>query len=465
MFILYNGNGSGSQDIQRTEQIQASVWSIVRGQAARSLRIAGDSDSAASLELMPYELWKGTNTFGDDFEVFRLVAPSETYREVELNVDGDQHKTRYESIFKALEAVGNPIRFIGMDVAAEYPSTELTQTRSPSIRPEGKKFRLPDEWILVESLFEGGQGWTYLVRRANDSNQISYVFKRLKNKKRVARFHAEIKALKLLSHPRILKIIDDGDANGSPYYVAEYCENGDLSRRDLSGLTVREKLIFYRQICDAVAAAHEAEIIHRDLKPSNILVRGDGSAVVGDFGLCIHLTDIDNRFSSPSEAIGARDYIAPELEDGRTEDPKASADVYSLGKLLYFLLAGRSFSREKHRVAPYNLLIPESKTPDRFLYFVYDLLDKTIANDPTDRFQNATELRKALDGVIVKIENNAHVLDMKVRQNCVYCISGEYRPMGGSGDQFGQRLICWSCGNIQQFGTQYTGVKPWWLSS
>lgn len=324
---------------------------------------------------------------------------------------------------------------------------------------------LPGDWRIERSLSEGGQGWTYLVKRVTVENGPLFVLKRLKNRNRADRFVAEIKALKTLSHPGILSIVDTGEADGMPYYVAEYCENGDLSKWKPSNTTLLEKVTLFRQITDAVSAAHSAGIIHRDLKPFNILVRANGAMVVGDFGLCIHLDELDGRLTSLNEPVGPRNYIAPELEDGRLEDPEPSADVYSLGKLLYFMLTGRSFSREKHRTAPFDLLHPDHGPVEPGVHFVYELLDKTIVADPEARYDDATALRQALDGVIMKIENNANVLNMSVRQQCLYCREGYYRVMQGtSPDQHNLKLVCSNCGNFQEFVSQNTAARDWWSS-
>ena len=324
---------------------------------------------------------------------------------------------------------------------------------------------LPADWKIERSLSEGGQGWTYLVRPATVENGPLFVLKRLKNRNRADRFVAEIKALKTLSHPGILSIVDTGEADGMPYYVAEYCENGDLSKWKPSNTTLLEKVKLFHQITDAVSAAHAEGIIHRDLKPFNILVRASGAMVVGDFGLCIHLNDLDGRLTSLNEPVGPRNYIAPELEDGRLEDPEPSADVYSLGKLLYFILTGKSFSREKHRTAPFDLLHPDHGTVEAGVHFVYELLDKTIVADPRARYGDATALRQALDGVIMKIENNANVLNLSVRQQCLYCREGYYRVMQGtSPDQHNLKLVCSNCGNFQEFVSQNTVARDWWSS-
>jgi serine/threonine protein kinase len=239
-----------------------------------------------------------------------------------------------------------------------------------------------------------------------------------------------------------------------PFCVAEFCQRNDLSKADLSEKTLLEKLEFYREICDAMAAAHRSNIIHRDLKPQNILIRSDGSVAVGDFGLCLDLSDLEARATLSSEAVGARHFIAPELEDGRLADPKPSSDCYSLGKLLYYILTRRSFARERHRAPNYDLCTSRA---DIHLFFVYELLDKTITISLGDRYQSAGELLDALDGVIMKIEQKAHVLDLRVPQHCLYCISGSYQAMTPTSPH-DARLICMNCGNIQHFA----GGRAWW---
>lgn len=337
-------------------------------------------------------------------------------------------------------------------VSNEVPISESNETVS---RPQTRASWVPRNWKIVQSLPEGGQGWTYLVKHTEGSDQQTCVLKRLKNKKRLARFNKEVDALRKLSHPGILRIIETSQPDEEPFYIAEYCEKGDLTKLDLSRRTLLSKLQLFREICDAMAAAHGTNIIHRDLKPQNILIRGDGSAALGDFGLCLDLGDLEERITSTAEAVGPRHYIAPELEDGRDPDPKPSSDCYSLGKLLYYILSGHSFARERHRDTSYDLRTFDA---DIRTFFVYELLDKTIATSPAARFQSAGELLKALDSVILRIEQNAHVLNMNVPQHCLYCISGRYQPITGVDSSQELRLICTNCGNIQFFA----GGRPWW---
>jgi serine/threonine protein kinase len=320
-------------------------------------------------------------------------------------------------------------------------------------------------------LDQGGQGVTYVVHRIGDLDK--FVLKKLKNQKRLDRFKLEIEALRKLNHPNIIKVIDyelrSADKATSCYYVSEYCPKGDLSKVDLAGMALLDKLRLFRQVCEAMAAAHRKNLMHRDLKPANILMRSDGSVVVADFGLCLDLSQLEERQTRTSEAVGPRLYMAPELEAGRDENPQPSSDCYSLGKLLYYIMSGRGLPRERHREQKYSLLKPEC---DQGLHFVYELFDKSIQEDPASRFQTAKEFLMELDGVMDGIERSAHVLDLNVKQHCLYCRSGFYQKQLLTGpshrndtksdafrfwgtNHMGERdmmaLVCNTCGNVQLF--------------
>src|ERR1700688_3838589 len=122
------------------------------------------------------------------------------------------------------------------------------------------KFK-PRHWTIQDSLDQGGQGWAYLVRRVDEVGNQLYVLKRLKNKDRLARFKQEINALKKLTHPGILKIIATSSEDEEPFYVAEYCEKGNLAKFDLTSFGLLERLLVFSEICEAVGAAHSAQMI------------------------------------------------------------------------------------------------------------------------------------------------------------------------------------------------------------
>jgi Protein kinase domain len=328
--------------------------------------------------------------------------------------------------------------------SAQTKSVPRQRERTPT--PSQTEAWLPSRWRIVGHLGEGGQGWTYKVRRSESSDKEVYVLKRLKNKNRLQRFQREVAALTKLQHPGILRIIETAEDSEEPFFVTELCEGPDLSKATLSGMDLLMKLRLFRQVCDAVAAAHTVGILHRDLKPSNIFIRKDGSVVVGDFGLCIDLNDAKERATMTSEAIGARMYIAPEVEMGRTEDPEPSSDVYSLGKLLYYILGARNLTREDHVEPEYDLRTRNSESE---MHFVYELFDRTITKSPKERLQNAELVLVSLNNVIERVQLKAHVLRPSIPQRCLFCGIGEYHFSTPSVNSL--RGICSKCGNVQEF--------------
>lgn len=338
-------------------------------------------------------------------------------------------------------------------------------------------------WKRIRSLGEGGQGRTFVVRRADSTDEQTYVLKVLKNRNRKERFELEGAALAGLSHPNVVKLIEYHGEDDEFFLVTEFCEAGDLESLDLCRMPLRDRLLMFRQVCDGVAAAHRVGLLHRDLKPKNILVRKDGSLAVGDFGLCLDLNSDAERLTQTGEAVGPRDFIAPELEGDRADDLGPSCDCYSLGKLLYYFLDCRTLPRERHRQLRYNLL---GKGAEAAIHFAYDLLDRSVVEDPTARFPDASAFLAALDGIIKKMDHNAHVLDLSVKQGCNYCIEGIYQlqllnePHNYQGNQPDNRsahrfwgtndmdqkpwmmLVCDTCGHVQMFRRDLTTDPERW---
>ena len=155
-------------------------------------------------------------------------------------------------------------------------------------------------------------------------------------------------------------------------------------------------------MCDAVVAAHGTGILHRDIKPQNIFIRKDGSIAVGDFGLCIDLNDMKERATHTLEGVGAERYMAPEVPKGRMDEPQATIDVYSLGKVLYFMISGKTLLREEYGEGDDDLREPNANPS---VHFVYEIFDKTITTQPKDRFQTAADVLTALDGVIERVRS------------------------------------------------------------
>jgi serine/threonine-protein kinase len=155
----------------------------------------------------------------------------------------------------------------------------------------------------------------------------------------VARFRREAQAVARLSHPNIVTVIDRGDFEGCQYIVLEHVEGTNLKdvvERE-GGLPVAQALALTHQVARGLAFAHEHGIVHRDVKPQNVLLDADGRAKVTDFGIARSL-DRDDALTLTGTLLGTSDYIAPEQASGERGD--AQSDQYSLGALLYELLAG-----------------------------------------------------------------------------------------------------------------------------
>lgn len=326
-------------------------------------------------------------------------------------------------------------------------------------------------WEVVRPLAEGGQAHTFLVK--DKATGLLAVLKRLKNVKRLDRFRTEVEVLKSLKHPGIVELFADDLESSKPYFVMEYCEGRSLldAPKPWRSAPILA-LEFVAEVADAVGTAHAAGITHRDLKPANILLRRPwGPPVVADFGICY--VEDDERKTLVDEAVGPRLYMAPELEDGRADEVGPGSDVYSLGKVLYWLLHGeRALSREQHRAARWDLV---NFKKDGTMEHVNRLLDRMIVADPSRRLQNGKQVASAIREVVRLIKGGYNVVSGKIPQPCRYCGQGQYQraPSNSTNDisNFGLNpvgapswlfLVCDYCGHVELFRREHAKAASLW---
>lgn len=194
-------------------------------------------------------------------------------------------------------------------------------------------------------LGEGGMGVVYLAERTDLGSRAAVKILRdaWLSPARRERFAAEQRTLAQLEHPSIARLYDSGTlSEGTPWFVMEYVEGTPITEYcKRQKCSLRERLVLFRQICDAVQFAHANLVIHRDLKPSNIFVRSDGSVKLLDFGISKHLDALDSHADQTRTAMRMMTpaYASPEQIRG---DPVGTrSDVYSLGVVLYELIVGR----------------------------------------------------------------------------------------------------------------------------
>ena len=332
-------------------------------------------------------------------------------------------------------------------------------------------------WENRGAFKEGGQAHTFKVVDKDDPASPVRILKRLKNPKRSDRFDQEVQACLVLEHPNILPILDHGVlADGKPYFVTPFCNRGNLEEQQMPLGSPLEVLKSFRKICEGAAYAHSKGVIHRDFKPENIFINEDGVPLIGDFGICLieGAVDSTDRMTSTMEVMGSRWYCAPELRNGRLEAAisQAPADVYSLAKVLYWMLSGgQMFDREEHRSLHYRL--GQNDETNQAYELINELFDRTIVADPTKRLQNASALRSDVDDLIAAIENGGHAISIHVPHRCIFCAQGTYKVVvnsleaNSSADRaLAQSLFGWAspqpharwlimvcdvCGNVQTF--------------
>ena len=154
----------------------------------------------------------------------------------------------------------------------------------------------------------------------------------------LARFEREARLAQGLTTAHVVPILEVGESQGHTYLVMPYYQGGSLSLRlrSLGHLAVDEALDLAAQLGKGLDALHAEGILHRDVKPSNVLLDGEGTAALADFGLA--RTADSTRLTADGQILGTPHYLAPELIEGR--EATRQSDVYSLGCVLYECLAG-----------------------------------------------------------------------------------------------------------------------------
>jgi len=289
----------------------------------------------------------------------------------------------------------------------------------------------PAEWTWVGDLPEGGQGHTFIVRRADGSDTKQYVLKRLKNPKRKEYCDREIQVCMTLGHPNVLKVLEHGvTPKGKPFLITEYCDGGSLTKTAKISSPLAGLLLFH-QIALGVSHAHEHEptVSHLDLKPDNVLLK-DGVAVVGDFGICFVA---EGQVSLTSEGPrGSIYYCAPELRNPKIPDEISlkTSDVYSLGKILYWIFTHDVYDgHEEEYGSDPNRSLAKIFTGSPEFAFIDELVSVSVRRNPSDRLTDATEFASRIERTIDRIKANGHVLDLRIPQRCLYCAEGNYHPV------------------------------------
>jgi serine/threonine-protein kinase len=202
-----------------------------------------------------------------------------------------------------------------------------------------------EAYRIERVLGEGGMGVVYLAERKDVGRRVALKVLRdaWLSPARRERFAIEQRTLAQLDHPSIARLYDSGVlADGTPYFVMEFVDGEsitDYCARRAAGL--EERLRLFRALCEAVQSAHAHAVIHRDIKPSNVLVKREGSLRLLDFGIAKQLEDMDALASQTRTGFRLMTPAYASPEQFRGDRVGIQTDVYSLGVVLYELLAGK----------------------------------------------------------------------------------------------------------------------------
>ena len=301
-------------------------------------------------------------------------------------------------------------------------SSEVT---SASAEATGAQTQQPDigtvlagRYTLLDEIGEGGMGTVWMARQTEPVKRmvaVKLIKPGMDSKAVLARFEAERQALALMDHPNIARVLDAGvSADGHPFFVMDLVKGVPITQFcDARKLTPRERLELFVPVCHAIQHAHQKGIIHRDIKPSNVLVAMyDDRAIpkVIDFGVAKatgqQLTE-RTFHTGFGTVLGTPQYMSPEQAAFNNLDIDTRSDLYSLGVLLYELLAGSPpFTKQELEVAGVleMLRVVREQEPPRpsTRLSTADALPTLAANRGTEPKKLTGILRNELDWIVMK---------------------------------------------------------------
>lgn len=259
-----------------------------------------------------------------------------------------------------------------------------------------------------------GQGGMGEVYRARDTRLDRIVAIKVlpaefsAQEERLRRFEQEAQVLASLSHPNLLAIHDVGAQEGTHFLVSELLEGESLRQRlDNGALPVRKAMELGAQIAKGLAAAHEKGIVHRDIKPDNIFLTRDGRVKILDFGLAKQSGTSGNGENAtitavatePGMVMGTAGYMSPEQVRGKPADGRS--DIFSLGAILYEMVAGLRAFHGESSVETMNAILKEDPPaiPGNVPPAIERVIRRCLEKAPDERFQSARDLSFALEAV------------------------------------------------------------------
>lgn len=322
-----------------------------------------------------------------------------------------------------------------------YQRGDRTSTDDPTLMTESNPAPKSGErfgpYEVVARIGAGGMGEVYRARdhrlERDVAVKIFAPWRRIDDSAR-RRFRKEALALAKLNHPSIAAVYDVGEQDGRDFLVMEYVPGESLAEKVKTGpLPLAQTLALGEEIAQALQEAHEHGIVHRDLKPANVIVTPKGHAKVLDFGLAKLLAEEgagDLTLSVPETTgpVGTPLYMSPEQTEGQAVDSRT--DVWSLGVVLYELLAGKPPFDRRSGMALLRAIADEKEKPLREVRpdvstETEKIVSRALEKDATKRYQSASEMARDLSSELSRVSAPAAAgARREVRLSLGYAVAG-----------------------------------------
>ena len=256
------------------------------------------------------------------------------------------------------------------------------------------------EYEILHEIARGGMGIVYKAKQSKIGRIVALkvlLKEGMKDEVQLKRFEREAEATASLKHPNIVALYNAGKEGGFPYFTMQYVDGGTFCDvMENTEMSLEQKLDMFIQVCDAMYYAHQKKIIHRDLKPANILMDKESKPYVTDFGLA-GFTDSQSAMTRTGSVLGTAFYMPPEQMVGDKKKMGPTADIYSLGVILYQMLTNdlpfmaEDFHSLCEQVFHHEPPLPREKNPEVPMELEAICL-KAMDKSTTARYQTAREM-------------------------------------------------------------------------
>lgn len=266
----------------------------------------------------------------------------------------------------------------------------------PTCDPMEAPIQIPN-FELAKEIGRGGMSRVYLARQLQPKREVAIKIVSpgsAPDEAFLASLKIEGDTIAGLSHDNIVTVFACGVVDKHYYLAMEILSGGDLTERIKKGLRAEDAVEVMIQIGGALEHAHKRQVLHRDIKPENVMFHEGGKAVLVDFGIAKE-GEAESSFTQVGAVVGTPHYMSPERCMGKSTD--ARSDLYAMGVMFFEMLTGHKVfeGRDTFAVSYAHVYEPVPPLPPEHARF-QGIINKLLAKDPNDRYQNATEMVAAL---------------------------------------------------------------------